>query len=748
MSTKRKSLLFIVAFIFLVAFYFAGAWLGWYGNKQNLRSITEVANPQQAISSEKQKQAIAKIAGDTHKQVLFGDLHVHTTFSMDAFQNSLPIMQGEGVHPPADACNFARFCSALDFYSINDHAESLTQERWQQTKQSIQQCNAVAGNSDNPDMVAFLGWEWTQIGKTAESHFGHKNVVLRDFADDLVPTRPISAKGQAFDAMRSAKVGALKIAGPLLDFENRQEFYDIDKFVRDTQAADICPDNVHVKDLPLNCLERAATPAQLFEKLSQWDMPAIVIPHGTAWGNTAPAGSDWQKQLSQGNHDAKYQTAIEIFSGHGNSEEYRPWRGQLITAAGEIYCPEPSDDYIPECWQAGKIIEKRCLAESESPQECALRAETARNNVLIAGKQGFKTIPGSTAEEWQDAGQCKDCYLPTYNHRPGMSAQAALAIRNFNQGEGEAERFKFGFIGSSDNHSAKAGTGYKELNRFGFTDTHGPRSTWLYNKMRGKKAAVAESVPLQSKGHSRGSNKERSNSFMFTGGLAGVHSQGRDRQAIWDAIKRNEVYSTSGPRIMLWFELLNGPDDGHNQGIYPMGQSLAMNKQPTFRVKALGAFKQKPGCPEFTLDSLGQNELERLCKGECYNPSDQRHPIVRIEIVKITPQNSPDESLDSVIHDVWKSFDCPADGYGCTVEFSDADFSSAKRDSLYYARAIQQATPTINGGTLQCQYDEQGQCVKVNACYVDDRTNADDNCLADSEHRAWSSPVFIDHTSI
>jgi hypothetical protein len=121
-----------------------------------------------AARAARQNATTKRLAPDAPvtKQILFGDLHVHTTFSADAFTRSLPMLQGEGAHPPADACDFARFCSDLDFWSINDHAEAITPQHWAETKETIRQCNAVAGDPKNPDVVAFLGWEWTQVGMT------------------------------------------------------------------------------------------------------------------------------------------------------------------------------------------------------------------------------------------------------------------------------------------------------------------------------------------------------------------------------------------------------------------------------------------------------------------------------------------------------------------------------------------------------------------------------------------------------
>ena len=35
---------------------------------------------------------------------------------------------GEGAHPVSDACDYARFCSGLDFWAITDHADASNLE--------------------------------------------------------------------------------------------------------------------------------------------------------------------------------------------------------------------------------------------------------------------------------------------------------------------------------------------------------------------------------------------------------------------------------------------------------------------------------------------------------------------------------------------------------------------------------------------------------------------------------------------
>ena len=691
-----------------------------------------------------QQKALADLGvKEPTRQILFGDLHVHTTFSVDAFMRSLPLMQGEGAHPPADACDFARYCSDLDFWSLNDHAEGITPQHWEESKESIRQCNAIAGDPKNPDVVAYIGWEWTQVGQTPETHFGHKNVIFRETANDRVPTRPISARagaiGQAFTTRPSLWQ---RLQFPVLDFLNRQRYLDFGKLQEEIIATPLCPTGVDVKTLPPDCHETAETPDALYEKLAQWGFDSMVIPHGTTWGLYTPPGSTLDKQLKGPMHDPNRVRLFEIYSGHGNSEEYRAWRDIEWDEHGEPRCPAPTKDYLPCCWQAGEIIRARC-SDPKAP-ECEQHVATARINYLKAGVAGHRTVPGAQIADWLDCGQCRDCFNPAFNYRPGTSAQYALALTNFDNPR-KPRRFHLGFIGSSDNHSARPGTGYKEYARRAMTEAIGAKNATWRERMLGP---VASEQPTQT---SRTTDEippgqpfllldmERQASFFMTGALVAVHSEGRDRDSVWNALQRREVYGTSGERILLWFDLVNGP----NGATIPMGGQAELASPPRFRVRAAGSFEQKPGCPEHSVKALGPERLELLCRNECYNPGDTRRRITRIEVVRIRPQVRPNEPIRELVEDPWRRFDCPADRAGCTVEFEDPSFLLNGRPAVYYVRAVQEPTPAVNAGGLRCERDAEGNCTTVNPSYGDYRTPFDDDCLTPNEERAWSSPIYL-----
>jgi hypothetical protein len=646
------------------------------------------------------------------RQILFGDLHVHTTFSLDAFWMSLPTVGGEGSHPPADACDFARYCSALDFWSITDHDFSLTPERWRETIDSIRQCNAVASDPKNPDTVAFLGWEWTQVGLTPEDHYGHKNVILEGTGDDEIPTRPIAASDSSLSG-----AGA-------------------------TPSADrpVCDPTANVRNLPPDCLESAPTPAILFRKLREWGFPTLVIPHGTTWGFYTPPGASWDKQLAGDMHDPERQRLIELYSGHGDSEVYRDWREVELGTDGSLTCPAPRPDYLATCWRAGEIIRSRCLAAGEHADECETRAIEARGHAVAAGLAEHRSVPGAQPEDWLDAGQCRDCREPAFNYRPRSSAQYILALGNF--AEGEPRHFQLGLLASSDNHSARPGTGYKEIHRRSFTDSRSPRAP---GPGSGRPVEAPEprsrAVVLDDLGPSR-FETERQASYFMTGGLVAVHANGRDRDSIWAALERREVYGTTRPRILLWFELLNPPASSDPEAA-PMGSVVELAGAPVFRARAVGSFEQLPGCPEESASALGAQELERICRGECYRPSDLRRRITRIEVVRIRPQQSPDEPMAKLIDDPWKVFPCEPDPAGCTASFSDPDFVASARAALYYVRAFEEEAPAINASGARCERDAGGECVKVKLCGPDPQ----DDCLALREPRAWSSPIWVGRRS-
>ena len=654
-------------------------------------------------------------------QILFGDLHVHTTYSIDAFTLELPMMGLQGIHDSAMACDFARYCANLDFFSFNDHAESLTPDHWREQKDVVMQCNVSNGDPVTNDLVVFPGWEWTQIGTTPENHWGHRNVIFKDIQD--LPARPIGSRTPEtglgiFDTTQQA------VAARWLDPLNFKRYSDLGWLLNTVRNIPFCDEGISSLDLPLDCYEYARNPRELFSKLDEWQTDSIVIPHGQTWGFHVPIGTSWNNRLNNQGHDSDKQILLEVMSGHGNSEEFRNITSANFLLDGTMSCPEPTDNFLPCCWQAGEIQKKRCDGLSDS--ECTARVELAKKYALAGGPYTNMVFPEADPEEWLNCDQCTDCFKPAFNYRPNQSAQYALAISNFDTEGSNPQRYNFGFIASTDDHTARPGTGYKQYDRRKMTFAMGPKSKMWEYKYKAEDPNFPE-LPRIEPGESQ-PDSERVSSFVYPGGILAVHSQGRGKDQIWSALKNKNVYGTSGPKILLWFDLLNSP-----LGIVPMGSDITMSQNPKFIVRAAGSFKQKEGCPIESIDSLSAQRLEYLCAGECYNPSNERHIIEQIEIIKITPQSYPGEAVSPLIQDAWKTISCSGQSE-CVVEFEDENYS---RDSVYYVRAIQEETPAINGAKFSAGSED------FELCKGSFRTDLEDDCLSNINERAWSSPIYL-----
>ena len=668
---------------------------------------------------------------EPQSMILFGDLHAHSSNSLDALVNDLPLVGGKGDRDPDLRCRFARYCAGLDFWALVDHAEEQTAGQWAENLEAIRACNDRFGGYDHePEMVSFAGWEWTPNADTPDEEWGHRNVVLKDTCPAAIPVRSIasSAGFVGIDADMFRTYGDILAA---LDPDNAALYaWVVERVIARFDKPDCDPDTDTLA-LPADCHETAGTLEDLFHRLDRWDVDALVIPHGMGWGSNAVPQGGWRHQFTPAQHDPRFDFLMEIYSGHGNSEEYRTWKPVNTTGDGALTCPDPVPGYESCCWRAGAITRDRSPACQTDPagDDCRDDVESAKQAFLDGGRKRYDTLTGTDAQDWLDCGQCRDCFQPARDYRPDFSVQAALARTDF-AGPGGPWRYRFGMIGSTDSHRAGPGAGYKEIKRL--TDGSGP-------------ASADYEILVDQLGRLVVDDFERQNSFYHPGGLVAAHAEGRDREALWDAIRQRRVYATSGDRIELWFDLLNGPGDER----LSMGSEVMVPDDivPSFEVRAKGAPRQAAGCPDKVLVATSKSFVTDVCFGECWNPTGERHAITRIEVVKVTPRIEADEALETLIQDPFRVLPCNPDPDGCTVTFDDPDFVTGKRPATYYVRAIQEPTLQVNAGGLRCDSDDGEGCDAVNPCRFG-YDGANDDCVGEDEERAWSSPIYVNPDTV
>ena len=236
-----------------------------------------------------------------------------------------------------------------------------------------------------------------------------------------------------------------------------------------------------------------------------------------------------------------------------------------------------------------------------------------------------------------------------------------------------ANPYQFGMIGSTDSHTSLATA--DDNNFWGkFLDSE-PSAQRINNKMGG---VLWHNWKLAASGY------------------AAIWAKENTREALFDALKRKEVYATTGPRIALRFfggcdfheDAANAPelaDIGYAKGV-PMGAQLQKNPgrgAPRFLLHALkdphGANLDRAQIVKGWLDSEGVAQ-ERVYSVAL---SDDR---------QVDRRTGKAEAVRSTVNVKEASFSNSVGAVSLGAVWEDPDFDPRQR-AFYYARVIEIPTP-------------------------------------------------------
>lgn len=269
--------------------------------------------------------------------------------------------------------------------------------------------------------------------------------------------------------------------------------------------------------------------------------------------------------------------------------------------------------------------------------------------------------------------------------------------------------FKFGMVGSSDIHTSLSSV--EEDNFLGSSITNEARAKRWDNVIK------------------EGFGQKRYGWHYLAAGYAAVWATENTREAIWDAMKRKEVYGTSGTRMTVRFfggwdfkpedaRSRNVADAGYAKGV-PMGGDLPKaprGKAPTFLVAALKD-------PMF--GNLDRIQIVKGWLGKDGVAQEKVYDVVWGDAERRKPDASgklpPVGNTVDVATATWT--DTIGDP-SLAVVWTDPDFDPSVR-AFYYARVIEIPTPRWTN------YD----AVRLGAKMSPDVPMT-------QQERAWTSPIW------
>lgn len=581
------------------------------------------------------------VARDFPTRALFGDLHLHSNLSADAFSMGNAVLgpeisyrfaRGEEVHSSNGIK--AQLRQPLDFLAVTDHAEFLglykryaaddpllskepLNQKWNATADAGDSVYMAFPNSiTDPDVerdyysdalknivwdnsvrladeynqpgvfTTFAGYEWTSM---VDGNNLHRCVIYKDNADLTRQVLPYSAQ-----TSRDPE-----------DLWRALEHYE------ETTGGDV-----------------------------------IAIPHNGNLSN----GMMW---------------ALETLDGQPLDADYAQRRTTW----------EP----VAEVTQIKGDSETHPLLSPDDPFAAFERWDEF--NILNSAATQPHMLPGSHARSAL---------------KRGLQQEAVLGVNPF----------KFGMIGSTDDHTSLATAA--EDNFFGKFPNSEPGIRTPHSKMAGALNADWK---------------------LSASGLAVVWARENTRAEIFEAIERREVYATTGSRILLRFfggwgfptDTINQPDfetRGYQDGV-PMGSDLPARPEaavaPTFMI-----FAQR--------DPNGANldQLE-IIKGWVSEDGASHEKIFYVALSdnrQVDPSTGKPSPVGTSIDEVSATYSNTIGSAALATQWTDPEFDPNVA-AFYYARVIEIPTP---------RWTEYDRVRLASEPYVDAPKTVQD--------RAYSSPIW------
>ena len=600
------------------------------------------------------------------RNVYFGDLHVHTTYSFDAHAfdvdttpaQAYRFAQGEPVAlPPLDAAGHGtqtlRIGRPLDFAAVTDHSEYLGE---------VEECTTPSSAAyDSASCQVYRGDTYSAVRQ-----FGFRlaTTPARRFPD-------ICGADNQLCLQQAATVWQRVQAAAAAAYD-RSAQCAFTSFVAYEYSASTAASTLHRNvifrndrvPLPTSVFE-AGTPQGLWAELKASCLDAgtgcdvLAIPHNSNESNgnmffvEYPGAASIDEERAQAAFRVAMEPLVEIYQHKGNSECLNGLSG--VIGVPDEMCeferrrPAPLTDCGDGKGQLGS-----------TGHGCVSRLDYVRGALLA-----------------------------------GLKEEERLGVNPY----------RLGIIASTDTHNGTPG-GTEEATFIGHRGTD-------------------DDTPAKQ----LGSGVLTEGGLIFgPGGLTAVWAEENSRPSIFDALRRKEVFGTSGTRIAVRFfggwsypdSLCGDPDliqKGYAGGV-PMGGMLtpapAGSTAPTFVISAL----RDPGN-----DVRPGTQLQRLQVIKGWIEDGAAHQ----QVFDVAGDPSNGASVDETT--------CVPQGPGadalCTV-WTDPAFNPAQH-AFYYVRVLE--NPTCRWSTYVC-----------NRLPVADRPAAcsDPKTPKSIQERAWTSPIWYE----